>query len=217
MTTEKFRGVKAHTQYKLKDGTKVPGVTTVLGVLAKPALIHWAWKLGMEGIDYKKYRDKAANIGTLAHLMAQCSLTGEKPDLEGFSPEEIDRAENSLLSFYEWQRGHDIQVLLGEQSLVSETYGFGGTCDIYGILDGLYTLVDLKTGSGIYKEYYYQLSAYRQLLVENGYPVHRAIILNIPRKETEEFEQRMYTDFEPGWAVFLACKTIYDIDRKGAA
>ena len=40
----------AHTQYKLVDGTKVPSVTTVLGILNKPALVKWANNLGLQGI-----------------------------------------------------------------------------------------------------------------------------------------------------------------------
>ena len=56
-----------HTVYKTQDGEKVPSVTTVLNVLAKPALIYWAWDLGIKGIDYRKYRDDKADIGTLVH------------------------------------------------------------------------------------------------------------------------------------------------------
>ena len=58
---------KAHIRYKLKDGTVVPGATTITGLLNKPFLITWANRLGLEGIDSTKYRDAAADIGTLAH------------------------------------------------------------------------------------------------------------------------------------------------------
>ena len=37
---------RAHITYKLADGTAVPGVTTVLSVLNKPALVKWANNLG---------------------------------------------------------------------------------------------------------------------------------------------------------------------------
>ena len=58
---------KAHQRYKTKDGVIVPGVTTILSILAKPALIYWSWNLGMQGIDYRKVSDKAKDIGTLTH------------------------------------------------------------------------------------------------------------------------------------------------------
>ena len=65
---------KAHQQYRLKDGTIVPGVTTPLGILAKPGLVPWAWNLGREGLDYRKVSEKGMDIGSLAHMMIECDL-----------------------------------------------------------------------------------------------------------------------------------------------
>ena len=44
----------AHIRYKTTDGTIVPGVTTILGILNKPALVRWANQLGLRGIDWEK-------------------------------------------------------------------------------------------------------------------------------------------------------------------
>ena len=41
---------KAHTRYELKDGTYVPGTTTITGLENKPFLVPWANRLGLEGI-----------------------------------------------------------------------------------------------------------------------------------------------------------------------
>jgi hypothetical protein len=41
---------KQHTIYKLADGSRVPGVTTIVGMKAKPQLIDWANRIGLEGI-----------------------------------------------------------------------------------------------------------------------------------------------------------------------
>lgn len=62
---------KAHTRYRTKSGMIVPGVTTVLSLLAKPALIYWAWNLGMQGEDYRKIKEKAADIGTVTHYLVE--------------------------------------------------------------------------------------------------------------------------------------------------
>ena len=88
---------KAHTQYKLASGTKVPGVTTVLSLLNKPALVKWANNLGLQGIDSNKYRDAAADIGTLAHAMIQAHLQNEKLDTSQYSAQQIDLAENGMV------------------------------------------------------------------------------------------------------------------------
>ena len=59
MTMAKYSNKsKIHTVYKTKDGIRVPGVTTILGELAKPALIHWAWDLGIKNIDYRVHRQR---------------------------------------------------------------------------------------------------------------------------------------------------------------
>src|SRR5438093_1588565 len=36
----------SHTVYKNAAGKRVPGVTTILGILNKPALLKWAWEQG---------------------------------------------------------------------------------------------------------------------------------------------------------------------------
>jgi hypothetical protein len=72
----------------LKDGTQVPGASTICQDRRRHQwLIHWAWNLGMEGQDYRKVRDKAADIGTVAHFMIECHfLHNHEPDLSEFSP-----------------------------------------------------------------------------------------------------------------------------------
>ena len=77
---------KAHTIYKTSEGKRVPGATTITGLLNKPYLITWANKLGLEGVDSTKYRDEAASVGTLAHAMIQAHLEGEKLDYDEYSP-----------------------------------------------------------------------------------------------------------------------------------
>lgn len=214
--SKEFKGTKAHTRYKLQDGTVVPGVTSVLGMLAKPALIHWAWKLGMEGVDYKKFRDKAADIGTLAHYLIQCELSSETPDLSQYSPEMLDKAENCLISWWEWKRAHTFDTILVEEKLVSETYRFGGTIDCLCAMDGQLTLLDFKTGKGIYDSMLVQLSAYAKLLEENGYKVKAATILNIGRGEDESFKTESITakQIDEFWhGFFIPALTIYNSNK----
>ena len=55
---------RVHTVYKTKDGKRVPGVTTILGVINKPALVRWANNLGLQGIDSTNYVDATARCGT---------------------------------------------------------------------------------------------------------------------------------------------------------
>ena len=187
----KIKGTTAHQRYRTSDGTIVPGVTTVTGLLNKPALVRWANQLGLQGIDSTKYVDKTAEIGTLAHAMVEEYLGGRPVDYTSYSADVRDQAENSLLSFFEWEKTHPLKAVLLEEQLVSDKHRYGGTIDCYADLDGKRWLIDFKTGKGIYGEYGIQVAAYRELLREQGYIVDGVRILRIGRDETEGFEDRL--------------------------
>lgn len=205
---------KAHQRYYTKDHTLVPGATTVLQVLNKPALVPWANRLGLQGIDCTKYRDEKAEIGTLAHYLIECELKGEKPDTKDFTENQIDQAENSLIKFYDWMKEHKLEVILSEGQLVSEKYRYGGTVDCYGKMDEKFELIDFKTSSGIFPEMIIQLSAYKQLLEENGHQVDEVRILRIGRDEKEGFEERKETDLIKYFELFKNCLNIYHLKKE---
>jgi hypothetical protein len=211
-----LNGTKAHTMYYTTDGELVPGVTTVTGLLNKPQLIVWANRLGLQGIDSTKYRDKAADIGTCAHLMVQCYIANENPDLSQFSQDTIDQAENALLSFFEWEKSHIIKPVLLEKAMVSDAHRFGGTVDCVAYLDGKLWLIDFKTGSGIYDEMGMQLAAYRELLISCEYPIYGCRILRIGRSEDEGFEDRIFDNrqLEKQWEIFNHLLQIYHLKQE---
>lgn len=205
---------KAHTVYKTSDGKRVPGATTITGLLNKPYLITWANKLGLEGIDSTKYRDEAANVGTLAHAMIQAHLEGATVDESQFSPIDVDLAQNAVISYFEWEKQHKIEPLKCEVPMVSDTKLYGGTIDCYCMLDGVPTLLDFKTGKAIYDEYFVQLSAYKELLIENGCPVEQCRILRVGRDETEGFEERTVTDTRLYYQIFQNLLDVYYLKKQ---
>lgn len=209
-----MRKAKAHTRYETKDGTYVPGTTTITGLENKPFLVPWANKLGLEGISVGKYVDALANIGTLAHEIIEYELTERTIDLSDYTPNEITAAKNSVSKFHKWKEAHKLEVLKCELSLVSEAHKFGGTADIYCKLDGVLTLIDLKTGKAVYPEHFCQVSAYEQLLIENGYPVDDVRILRIGRDESEGFDDLGVPNRELHWDKFLRLRDIYYINKK---
>ncbi len=214
MNKEARKNQKVHTIYKNSKGIRVPGVTTILSVLNKPALIHWAWNLGIEGIDYKKFVDDKAAIGTLAHDMALCHVKGQESDTSEYSKAQIDLAETCFLKYLDWESQHTMEPVVTEEALVSEKYQYGGTADNYCILDGIPTLVDYKTGKAIYPEMFFQLAAYVNLLKENNYPVERAMILRMGRNEMEGFEVKEMSDLKKEWQVFQNCAKIYTLKKQ---
>jgi hypothetical protein len=216
MASETLKNVKAKLRYTLADGTRVPGVTTVLGVLNKPGLVTWANNLGLEGIDCRKFVDVLGRIGTLAHHLVLCHLTGEIPDLDAYSAEERDRAENALISFFAWEKNHKVEVVQTEFPMVSEEGGFGGTVDLIANIDGVLEVVDFKTAKAIFPEHIYQVAAYRELATENGFAVKRARLLRIGRTEDEKFDNETFTpdELDPYWETFYHALAIYELQKR---
>ena len=218
LETAPARRAKVHTVYRLKDGTKVPGVTTVLGVINKPQLVKWANNLGLQGIDSSSYVDATARIGTLAHEMIQEYLGGPEWDRSAYTPEEIDTAENAVLSFYEWERqtGHKMETVAIEMPVVSETFGYGGTVDWLGYIDGKLWLVDIKTSKGLFPEHEYQVSAYDRALFELGYEVAGVRLLRVGRSEDEGFDDHVLSNVQlnAGWKVFTSALDLYKNIKK---
>ena len=209
--------VRVKSPYYLADGTAVPGVTTILRVLNKPFLVPWANKLGLAGVDSTRYTDEKAAVGTLAHSMCLKDMCqeAEELDLADYSPNEISQAENAFLKFCEWKKAHVLEPILVEKPLVSEAFRFGGTPDFYGKVDGILTLLDLKTG-GIWPEHFWQIAAYGMLLAEAGHHVDQRILLNIGRDETENFVEakRQGPSLEDEVLIFRSCLDIYNAKKR---
>ena len=208
--------VKAHAKYSLQDGTLVPGVTTVLGILNKPALVPWANKLGLQGIEVGKFVDDKAAIGTLAHQMIADYLRGETTDTSEYSKMQIEQAENAVLSFLEWEKSHKLQPILVEEPMVSERHGFGGTVDLIASLNDEpeLCLIDFKTSKGIFPEMFVQVAAYRELALEHELDVRKVRILRIGRTDDEGFEDKPVNHLAQRWELFLHCLAIYNLNKE---
>ncbi len=204
---------KAHTRYKLESGTQCVGVTTVTGILAKFPLYNWYHNLGMKGIDHRKHLDYLAGIGTLSHSMIFHHLKGEEADTSDYSQNQIDLASNSFESFLKWEKQHTLEPILMEEQLVSEKYRYGGTFDFYGMIDGVETLLDFKS-SGIYSDQYIQLSAYKNLLKENGKKVAHCKVLVVPNDKDKGFKEAQKEDVSVHFEIFKHCLEIYQLKKE---
>jgi hypothetical protein len=205
---------QAHTRYKTKSGELVPSVTTILSLLNKPALVKWANNLGLQGIDVTKYVDILADAGSLAHDMILDYFRGIITDTSECSQDVIKKAENAFLSFLEWAKQRKLEPVLVEHEMVSETKKYGGKCDWYGYEDGIKTLLDFKTGSGIYEEHAIQLAAYKYELEEEGHEVEIAKIIRIPRTEDEIFEIKAWKNLSKQAEIFFHLRDIYELKRQ---
>jgi hypothetical protein len=209
----KLQKLRSHQKYILKDGTQVPGASTIAKIGDDgSSLIHWAWDLGNKGIDYKKFRDQAADIGTVAHFLIECFLHNHVADLSEFSAADIERATTAYNNFRKWWDAEGLTILEPEVQLVSEDWMFGGTIDAPSRdKDGKIVLLDWKTSKGIWPSHKFQLAAYEQLWNENrpDMKVQRRGVVRIGKDSPDDFEVAWMFSAEPEWQVFKARLDLY--------
>ncbi len=204
--------------YIFKDGTRATGVTTMLNVMSKPGLVPWANNLGLRGINSATYVDGLAQIGTLAHLMCENHLGGQAVDRAAFPDVTDDQFKQASICFHkylDWESKHEIELICSEAALVSERFRFGGTIDAIMKIDGVVSILDLKTAKQIYDDHLYQVAAYATLAEEHGHTIEAIRILQIGRAPDEGFEEKIKTREEIGhyWRVFDAARKLYFAKR----
>ena len=219
MQTVKLERNAPHQTYHLSDGTKVPGGSTIckIGDDAS-ALLHWAWKLGTEGKDYRKERDKAADIGTIAHFLIECFLNNQVADLSDYGQEDIDKALLCYNKFVDWWDEQRLRKVYTEIQLVHEEVRYGGTIDMIAERDnGEFVLIDFKTSKKISDSYWRQCAGYAQLfnfnnpqMVSKPYnEIKSHAIVRIGKEEEGDFEVIWRDDLSKEWFVFQKQVELY--------
>jgi hypothetical protein len=209
--------------YRLADGTRVPGTTTIVGRFKDSrALLWWAFgqgKLAEQGLIGSLYdqRDEAAEAGHLAHDLFEDWICGGKKAsdiIKGQSDAVVAQAMRGFDNAVEWFGGTRIEVTDTEMQLVSEKHRFGGCPDAIGVDSrGRKVLLDWKTSSGIYTDYLIQLAAYAALLEEcMDFRVEAVHCVRFSR-DNADFEHRKFEQIEDAWEQFLIFRRAYDLDK----
>lgn len=188
--------------------------------LKKVDAMVWAFSMG----QIRKYaslygnRDKAADIGTIAHAILMARDTGFEIDNSNITPDNWLLAEECVKSHDKWFEGQDIKTIFVEKEMVSQLYRYGGKIDKYAYVTREKTLIDYKSGKDIFDEYFIQLIGYIQLLLENGHEVTRAILVNMPKTKGDNFKvdsRSVKSLFAAGYfEKFLGLRDTYYADQK---
>ena len=208
--------------YKLLDGTKAPGVTTILGRWKESGgLMHWAFKQGKSAERgeishlYDK-RDEAANAGTLAHDLVESHINKTKaPELPKNKVGEL--AQQGFENYLRWAADNRLEIISQEMQLVSEKYRFGGCPDAVGVNSrGELCLLDWKTSNGVYPDYIIQLAAYWKLWELNNptRPIKGGFHLCRFSKEYADFAHHYWAEVDTGWEQFKLLRKAYDLDKE---
>jgi len=164
---------------------------------------------------------KAADKGTAAHKWIQSHCYGLKQPM----PEDPDIA-SSVNAYLEWLTQHEVEYVESEFSFVRRLrvfyqrevvegatpivldIGYKGTLDALAWVDGVFTLVDFKTGKGVYTEAHMQTAAYQkgaENLIRSGQKIEQRIILHVPKDGRSANPITLTTDLDADFAGFLNC------------
>lgn len=202
--------------YRTKDGTRVPGVTTLLGRFKESGpLLQWAFKQGQSGARslYEK-RDEAAEVGSVVHDIVEAEIHGR--DVPTYPLEMAERVQSALSAWHRWRDANRMEIVATEVPYVSEVHRFGGTLDaVAREPDGRLVLLDWKTSNGVYTDYLLQLAAYKLLWDEfNAEPITGGFHLVRFSKEHGDMEHRYWPDLTDAAEMFKHLRAAYDLDAK---
>lgn len=204
--------------YHLTGKKKVPSVTDVLGEFKNPhGLMKWSWELGLQGIDYREARNKAAAEGTGAHAMIEAWAKGEHFDLPVDDEGKPTGAHHAFLQFMKWTEQTSTKIIHNEVSLVSERHGFGGTLDCMLEIDGKLALGDWKTSSRIYADYIFQIAAYAILWEENfpDRPITGGYhIIRFSKDESGNMSHASWDNIDEAKEGFLMMVKLYELKKR---
>lgn len=233
-------------RYKLAgEKTYLPSVTSCTGIIDKSRfLIPWA--VGLAGTYLRQYfenatgnqftseellpiieealkqhtvkKEEAAGVGTQVHNWAEAfgnaKLHGS--EMPPITDDMDERVVAGINAFLDWYNTHTVKFEATERLLFSRQHKYAGLTDAIANINGKRTLIDYKTGKGIYSEFYYQLAAYWHAFEEEtGEKLDNALILHF-NKETGEFESKEITreEFDLNFPVFLACLSIKQREKE---
>jgi hypothetical protein len=183
--------LQARVPYRNAVGVRVPSVTTIIGILDKPALLYWAWKLGQDGIDMDAARQQAANIGTVAHARVEAHVRGIPFDETGIPGEVLEKSSTAFLGFLDLWRRRRYVMVESELKMVSEKWQVGGRLDLVAQPEdapGQFELIDIKAANAVYREGKLQACAYAAMYEEihPGRKIHAVHIIQLPKDEPGE-------------------------------
>ena len=211
------------------NNQRVLGVTSIIGILGKPALVNWATKLAVDKVRERKdflsthledvlmeakrehwvQSQQAKELGTRVHAVADRWFSEDKLGLvQEMLKVKNEDERNSLSALMEFLKGKNKRKA-GERKVYSKKHKYAGTADYVGDID-IYidTVGDFKTSARIYPEYFLQAAAYAQALTEEGIPVKQTAIIRLGK------DGKLEIKFDKNWKdkvpIFLALKKVYE-------
>lgn len=222
------------------EGKPLMGVTTILKVIGKgDALVQWSanettkyirskvayaipgkdggyWAVKPSDVEdagkaWKSNRDKAGNFGSNVHSAIEQWIKNKTNSLEVLT--NLNEMETKAVNnFFGWVKENNITFLECEKHVYSKKMWVGGILDLVFEKDGKIYVGDIKTSSGIYPEYFFQMAAY-DLCINEMHDKYKDIdgytIINL--KKTGQIEVETNYGRDQNKEAFKAALTLHKI------
>lgn len=173
---------------------KKPSVTELIKLLDKPALMKWANRIGLQGIELDEYRKNILKAGTSIHSQIELFIKENKPF-------EREQDQSNYLEFIK-----DKSVIKVEEKI--ETDWFTGRVDLIVEWNGKTYICDFKNNQeNIYFENVLQLTAYKMAI-----PCDFIAVIGVPKFKF----MPVYSikDFTPYEEIIKSLSNIYTLKQR---
>lgn len=197
-----------------------PHVTSVIGVISKPALYYYYAKMshdvskdlldkefGEIWTEINKRQGLTKNRGTDIHKVIELHFNKKPYQLNVVSPY-LPAVEKFLK-----EEGDNLTPLFIERQVYNHDLQYRGTCDFIGTYKGKLVLIDWKTGKKLYPEVQLQLTGYwyAAMSMNLRQDIETADLMAVVFTENGTYEMKTYT---PDLKSFTATKDIYDFIQR---
>ena len=191
-----------------KKDVYYPSVTTILSVFPKNVGFNKYLTAQVSWESSQEILKAAGRRGQNVHRGTERLEEGETLYRENFTLEEW----MMLIGFVTWWKEYQPKLIKKEYSVVSDKLKTGGTIDRIYEIRGQNVLLDIKTSSSIYENYWIQTAAYVKLLGKKDPKIDLTAILRLaPRKKCGyEYCVRDQEQFEEDYKIFEATKKTWD-------
>jgi len=162
--------------YTLDDGTRLPSVTTVIGLQKKKSIMEWRARVGEE--EANRISKQATSRGTNVHTICENYLNNKVDYMKGIMPDALEY----FLSIKPYLNKIN-NIHYQEAALWSKQLGMAGRVDVIAEYEGELSVIDFKTSSKVKAredilDYFWQTTAYSLMYEELvGRPINNLVII----------------------------------------
>jgi hypothetical protein len=160
---------------------------------------------------HQKVLEQAGDIGSQTHKLIEWALRRRLGAEAGPEPFACREARHGFETFDRWAESVQLKPVLVERTVFSLQHGYAGTLDLLARVNGVLTIIDMKTSKAIWPEARLQVAAYHAAMQEMGYVPAAAMIVRLPKQVGDPaFEVQPVEAPEALVPTFLAAKAIWD-------